>query len=874
MQVSQSSSTSVVAKQGVGQTATFGIAQNAHMFNVLSSGLYGDKIGAVEREVGCNAMDAHIFGRMPTRPIEVKLPTKLDLQFYIKDWGPGLSDEEVKGIYTVYGVSTKQQSNDQTGGFGLGSKSPFAYTLFDPENEDGFTVVAVKEGKKRVYVCHLDDNGSPAVTDMGVFDADPDWQSGVMVTFPVQDRDIAEFHAKAQEIFQWFTVPPRILGMEKPLKKPEFHFEGSFFNMGAPFGTSGETFHRVPAVVMANVRYPIEKARLRDLTPNMQALLDGGIHLFVDNGEVLMAVSREALQYTDKTRSAIMARLDQAVKEVAERVRADVMTKEPTKLAWYRKVHSYVSTLPSSIRMNLISFLKEAGVGKDDIEHIRQVANESALTFPKVGDGIMGKQQPYQKDADGDWIRDVAGNPVVDATWQNNSCRVWLYRSTETGIRKKEVVNGYQDFTKDKPVLTTVPVLSDTRVYYSDSKSADARIRYALRQSGSPTDAFFLVVAGRGVDAVHAKALGERICGPDGIEGLPCAGTSTLPVSPSYASDLERRRMRKSMTLEELTAGEEVTFTTFAAGGTSKTTLGDIEEEAEKFYVIRRRDRFMNHGSTGWVGPRERDFCSTMRTMQRVLKRLGHEVAGAVMVESEATVRRLKLVELGYRPLMTWTVGKLKSGSNWKRLVASIDRTPKADLAQPYIAKQYSLLGILAMHLLKRTPAWEALEPRLAGHPLLEEVAAFAFKVNGALGDDDLATELKYLQSHIDGAYLDVTECKRKTPYEVSQSVGKSYPLASSIFDDDALLKVMAESPEKAATMLVTALALDPLPGERVELEEAEEPEDAVQEDADEPDVAEDSSDTQVDVTAEAANSDGAPEPAAEVTAEAMLLAA
>src|SRR5574341_1398425 len=102
----------VVSSSGLQETGGFKIRTNAHAFRLLSSGLYSDKVAAVLREIGCNAADAHVEAGTPSLPFEVKLPNRIDSQFYIKDWGPGLSHDRVMGLYTTYFDSTKQDSND------------------------------------------------------------------------------------------------------------------------------------------------------------------------------------------------------------------------------------------------------------------------------------------------------------------------------------------------------------------------------------------------------------------------------------------------------------------------------------------------------------------------------------------------------------------------------------------------------------------------------------------------------------------------------------------------------------------------------------------------------------------------------------------
>ena len=151
----------VVVKGGTtGEEVGFRISSTgkaaAKAFSILSSGLYADKIGAIVRELSCNAYDSHIAAGHPQLPFEIKLPTTFDQTFYVKDFGTGLSHEDVIGMYTTYFESTKSDSNEYIGALGLGSKSPFSYTT-------AFTVESRFNGTIRVYSAYLDELGMPKI---------------------------------------------------------------------------------------------------------------------------------------------------------------------------------------------------------------------------------------------------------------------------------------------------------------------------------------------------------------------------------------------------------------------------------------------------------------------------------------------------------------------------------------------------------------------------------------------------------------------------------------------------------------------------------------------------------------------------------------
>lgn len=89
-----------------------------------------------------NARDVHRENKVK-KAIDVQIPTELQSEFFIRDYGTGLSKEEMKD-YITFAKSTKRHSNTATGGFGFGSKSFFAYT-------DSFTIISYYNGVKYIY---------------------------------------------------------------------------------------------------------------------------------------------------------------------------------------------------------------------------------------------------------------------------------------------------------------------------------------------------------------------------------------------------------------------------------------------------------------------------------------------------------------------------------------------------------------------------------------------------------------------------------------------------------------------------------------------------------------------------------------------------
>jgi hypothetical protein len=94
----------------------FSIRATAKTFKTWSSDIYQHKVRAVIRELSCNAVDANILSGTDQN-FRVHLPTHLEQWFSIRDYGHGLSVQEMKEVFIVFFASTKQETNDFIGKF-------------------------------------------------------------------------------------------------------------------------------------------------------------------------------------------------------------------------------------------------------------------------------------------------------------------------------------------------------------------------------------------------------------------------------------------------------------------------------------------------------------------------------------------------------------------------------------------------------------------------------------------------------------------------------------------------------------------------------------------------------------------------------------
>jgi hypothetical protein len=309
----------------VGEIGEFRIRNSAKAFSILSSGLYANKIRAIIRELSCNATDSHVAAGCSVTPFDVHLPSTLEPHFSIRDYGTGLTHEQVTQIYTTYFESTKTNSNEFIGALGLGSKSPFSYT-------DNFTVTAICNGKKGIYSAFINASGVPSIAQMMTEDTDE--PAGVEVKFSVNDRyDFDKFRAEARNVYKFFTLRPVIQGGR------DFEFEDAEYESRdiVPGVHSYKGSNSRSVAIMGNIAYPIELPQGSDVG-GLGNLLTCGLEMHFKIGELDFQASREGLSYIPETIASIKSKLEELNAALAV-----VIAKEADAIAnlWDRAVFLY-----------------------------------------------------------------------------------------------------------------------------------------------------------------------------------------------------------------------------------------------------------------------------------------------------------------------------------------------------------------------------------------------------------------------------------------------------------------------------------------------------------------------------------------------------
>ena len=282
----------------VGEIGEFRIRNSAKAFNILSSGLYANKIRAIIRELSCNAVDSHTAAGKQATPFDVHLPNQLEPHFSIRDYGTGLSHEQVTSIYTTYFESTKTDSNAFIGALGLGSKSPFSYT-------DNFTVTAIKDGRKGIYSAFINAEGVPSIALM--MEEETTDPSGVEVKFSVNDSyDYSKFRDEARHVYTYFKLRP-VIGGSAGFEFRDVAYDSKDIIPGVHSYSNGNR----SMAIMGNIAYPIEVPNSDKNLGALASLLSCGLEFHFAIGEVDFQASREGLSYIPQTVESIKRKLEE-----------------------------------------------------------------------------------------------------------------------------------------------------------------------------------------------------------------------------------------------------------------------------------------------------------------------------------------------------------------------------------------------------------------------------------------------------------------------------------------------------------------------------------------------------------------------------------
>lgn len=324
----------VIIRSGIKTEQSFRIKASAKAFKILSSALYSNKIRAIVRELSANAYDAHKEAGNLQTPFDIILPNNLNPNFKIRDYGTGISPENIKTVYTTYFESPKSNSNDYIGCMGLGSKTPLCYT-------DSFLVTSFYNGKKYVYSIFLNETGCPTFT---LFSEEVSTEhNGLEVSFSVDTKDFSVFGAEVEYTLRYYNPLPNISGQPNITLKPvAYTHKGSNWSVREPNKTSVTGIQ----AIMGNIAYPITNSSVSYFT-------NTNIDIFFDIGSFEVTASREDISYEPDTIRVLQNRINDVKREIQHSINNQMKQAD----SYWKAVQVYATLVSTYKHTNILQHI-------------------------------------------------------------------------------------------------------------------------------------------------------------------------------------------------------------------------------------------------------------------------------------------------------------------------------------------------------------------------------------------------------------------------------------------------------------------------------------------------------------------------------------
>lgn len=279
------------------QEQSFAIEDQGMIFDILRNKMYSNPILAICREISCNARDAHREVGIAKTPIHIHLPNNLEPYFKIQDFGPGISPDRMSNVFIKYTASTKRSDNVQTGGFGLGAKTPFSYS-------DSFSIITIHNGIKYNYNCVIDETRVGKI--ILATQTPTKERNGTEIMIPVLPKNFLDFATYTERACRHWDVKPVINGGTIRWQENKIILEGDKWAIAASDGRDGTA-----RMIIDGIEYPLDLSALRNYADTK--LIDAAEGIFImyfGVGELSLAASRESIFLDERTKGIIRDRLE------------------------------------------------------------------------------------------------------------------------------------------------------------------------------------------------------------------------------------------------------------------------------------------------------------------------------------------------------------------------------------------------------------------------------------------------------------------------------------------------------------------------------------------------------------------------------------
>ncbi len=299
------------------------------ILEMLSKSFYSNPIGSLVREYTSNCFDSHIEANVD-EPVVIKIDEDDEGEYIaFTDVGIGLSPDRMQNVFMKYFTSTKRLTNDQIGGFGLGSKSALSYT-------DWFYITTISNNIKYQY---LFSKGLTVPTLDLLYENECNEHNGTEIRIYIKESPD-----------RWGSLVSDKKKFIKELKSQLCYFDNVFF-IGCDIDNeyiiyesdlfkfrNKDQYSDEMHICFGKVAYPIDWKQIDE------KLIEVPVGIKFEISELSVTPNREAVRYTNEVKKLVKERVQQVREKLVEIYNSQSKEHEDL-FKWYevKNKHKYIT---------------------------------------------------------------------------------------------------------------------------------------------------------------------------------------------------------------------------------------------------------------------------------------------------------------------------------------------------------------------------------------------------------------------------------------------------------------------------------------------------------------------------------------------------
>lgn len=381
------STTEIGGDEFEGQETRIEAEQTAFFFDLLSRQIYRRPIESIVREITSNCFDSNIEAGIDD-PVIIKIKED-ENGWYISfnDFGVGLSPERIKKVYLSLGKSTKRDSDQFLGYFGMGSKVPFAY-------RDDFFINTNYNGIHYEYLYVKVQNAVPRLEKLIEKTTNEHNGTEVRIYFLTPNDGIRFAKACDTELNYFDNVYFDFDNWQDEIENKYTIYEKETFKY-RPSNNYSKNMH----IILGKVSYPIDWNTIR-IEP-----IPIPIGIKFNIGELVVTPERESLRYVKFIKDGIEIETTDLIKQKIELVKQELQKiyneKTVIKLDnlsdyWnYREADSCIN-FSDVHHLNIDSLIEPTPTVYNPLEtFLFKIPNNPTFEYSIVGEFFNGKIRLY-----------------------------------------------------------------------------------------------------------------------------------------------------------------------------------------------------------------------------------------------------------------------------------------------------------------------------------------------------------------------------------------------------------------------------------------------------------------------------------------------